>query len=136
MLFKDWVMSLQNSKHDIVKVLEHYGFEIPHGRRGWFTLRCAFHGDKVKSARLNIDNGGFRCFGCDMAGDVYSLIMKREGVGFNEAKQIAEGITGEGNNQVRGKHLSGGRLPSRSGNNAGSSADGAIRRGHRARDGS
>ena len=103
MLFKDWVMSLQNSKHDITKVLEHYGFEVPHGRRGWFTLRCAFHGDKVKSARLNIDNGGFRCFGCDMAGDVYSIIMKKEGVDFNEAKQIAERITGQSNTELRAK---------------------------------
>ena len=102
-LFKGSVTSLQNSKHDIVKVLEHYGFDIPHGRRGWFTLRCAFHGDRVKSARLNIDNGGFRCFGCEMAGDVYSLIMKKEGVGFNEAKQIAEGITGESNGELRSK---------------------------------
>ena len=96
-------MLLQNSKHDIVKVLEHYGFEIPHGKRGWFTLRCAFHGDRVKSARLNIENGGFRCFGCDMAGDVYSLIMKKEGVTFNEAKQIAERITGESNGELRAK---------------------------------
>ena len=96
-------MLLQNSKHDIVKVLEHYGFEIPHGKRGWFTLRCAFHGDRVKSARLNIDNGGFRCFGCDMAGDVYSLIMKKEGVTFNEAKQVAERITGESNGELRTK---------------------------------
>jgi DNA primase len=103
MLSKDSVIFLQNSKHDIVKVLEHYGFEIPHARRGWFTLRCAFHGDKVKSARLNIDNGGFRCFGCDMAGDVYSLIMKKEGVAFNEAKQIAERITGESNGELRKK---------------------------------
>ncbi len=92
-----------NSKHDIGKVLEHYGFEIPHGRRGWVTVRCAFHGDRVKSARLNLDNGGFRCFGCDMAGDVYSLIMKKEGVGYGEAKQIAERITGESNGELRAK---------------------------------
>lgn len=96
-------MLLQNSKHDIGKVLEHYGFEIPHGRRGWVTVRCAFHGDRVKSARLNIDNGGFRCFGCDMAGDVYSIIMKKEGVGYVEAKQIAERITGESNGELRAK---------------------------------
>lgn len=96
-------MLLQNSKHDIGKVLEHYGFEIPHGRRGWITVRCAFHGDRVKSARLNLDNGGFRCFGCDMAGDVYSIIMKKEGVGYGEAKQIAERITGESNNELRTK---------------------------------
>jgi hypothetical protein len=38
-----------------------------------------------------------------MAGDVYSLIMKKEGVGFNEAKQIAEGITGESNGELRSK---------------------------------
>ena len=92
-----------NSKHDIGKVLEHYGLEIPHGRRGWVTVRCAFHGDRVKSARLNLDNGGFRCFGCDMAGDVYSLIMKKEGVGYGEAKQIAERITGESNGELRAK---------------------------------
>lgn len=96
-------MLLQNSKHDIGKVLEHYGFEIPNGRRGWITVRCAFHGDRVKSARLNLDNGGFRCFGCDMAGDVYSIIMKKEGVGYGEAKQIAERITGESNGELRAK---------------------------------
>lgn len=97
-------MLLQNSKHDLAKVLEHYGFDIPHGRRGWVTVRCAFHGDRVKSARLNTENGGFRCFGCDMAGDVYSIIMKKEGVTFNEAKQIAERITGESNGELRSKH--------------------------------
>ena len=96
-------MHSQNSKHDLARVLEHYGFDIPQGKRGWVTVRCAFHGDKVKSARLNTENGGFRCFGCDMAGDVYSIIMKKEGVTFNEAKQIAEGITGESNGELRAK---------------------------------
>jgi DNA primase len=96
-------MLLQNSKHDLAKVLEHYGFDIPQGKRGWITVRCAFHGDRVKSARLNTENGGFRCFGCDMAGDVYSIIMKKEGVTFNEAKQIAERITGESNGELRSK---------------------------------
>jgi DNA primase len=96
-------MLLQNSKHDLGKVLEHYGFDIPQGKRGWVTVRCAFHGDRVKSARLNTENGGFRCFGCDMAGDVYSIIMKKEGVTFNEAKQIAERITGESNGELRAK---------------------------------
>jgi hypothetical protein len=38
-----------------------------------------------------------------MAGDVYSLIMKKEGVGYGEAKQIAERITGESNNELRAK---------------------------------
>jgi DNA primase len=106
-------MSFQTSKHDIVKVLEHYGFTVP-VRHGWITVRCAFHGDKVKSARLNIENGGFRCFGCDMAGDVYSIIMKKEGVGFREAVEIAERITGESNGEVRNKSKRGSTVPDES----------------------
>jgi DNA primase len=96
-------MRSPNSKHDIAKVLEHYGFDIPYGRGGWVTVRCAFHGDRVKSARLNIENGGFRCFGCEMAGDVYSIIMKKEGVNYGEAVAIAERITGESNGELRAK---------------------------------
>ncbi len=50
------VMSSPTSKHDIVKVLEHYGFTIPNNRGGWMSVRCVFHNDHVKSARLNIDD--------------------------------------------------------------------------------
>jgi DNA primase len=67
------------------------------------SLRCVFHNDHVKSARLNIDGGGYRCFACDMAGDVYSIIMKREGVDYGKALKIAEGITGESNTELRSK---------------------------------
>ena len=103
MLFKGSVMSSRTSKHDLVKVLEHYGFTIPSNRGGWMSLRCVFHNDHVKSARLNIDGGGYRCFACDMAGDVYSIIMKREGVDYGKALKIAEGITGESNTELRSK---------------------------------
>lgn len=96
-------MSSQTSKHDIVQVLQHYGFNIPSNRGGWQSVRCMFHNDHIKSARLNIDMGGFRCFACDMAGDVYSLIMKREGVKYGEAIKIAERITGESHGELRAK---------------------------------
>lgn len=103
MSFRGSVMSSPTSKHDIVKVLEHYGFVIQQNRGGWVSVRCVFHNDHVKSARLNIDLGGFRCFACDMAGDVYSIIMKREGVTYGEALKIAERITGESNGELRRK---------------------------------
>lgn len=96
-------MSSPTSKHDIVRVLEHYGFTIGSNRGGWQSVRCMFHNDHIKSARLNIDKGGFRCFACDMAGDVYSLIMKREGVNYGEALKIAERITGESHGELRAK---------------------------------
>ncbi len=110
MSYRGSVMHSQNSKHDIVKVLEHYGFTVPTNRGGWVTVRCAFHNDKVKSARLNIDNGGFRCFACEMSGDVYSLIMKKEGVTYVKALEIAEGITGESNRELRKKPRRGGSV--------------------------
>jgi DNA primase len=94
-------MRSPNSKHDIGPVLEHYGFTLPMNRQGWITVRCAFHNDKVKSARLNLDNGGFRCFACDMSGDVYSIIMKKEGVKYGEAIKIAERITGKSHGELR-----------------------------------
>jgi DNA primase len=103
MSYKGSVVSSPTSKHDIVKVLEHYGFVISTNRGGWVSVRCVFHNDHVKSARLNIDLGGFRCFACDMAGDVYSIIMKREGVNYGEALKIAERITGESNGELRRK---------------------------------
>ena len=121
MLFKGSAMSSQNSKHDIVKVLEHYGFNIP-VREGWVTVRCAFHNDKVKSARLNIDKGGFRCFACDMAGDVYSLIMKKEGVKYGEAVKIAERITGESHGELRAKPSRGSSVSGESRYNGGNGA--------------
>lgn len=115
-------MSSQTSKHDIVKVLEHYGFEVTSNRAGWQSVRCAFHNDHVKSARLNIAIGGFRCFACDMAGDVYSIIMKKEGVNYGKALEIAEGITGESNNQLRAKPRRGNAVPSESRYNRGDGA--------------
>lgn len=119
MSFRGSVMSSPTSKHDIVKVLQHYGFTIPANRGGWMSVRCSFHNDHVKSARLNIDNGGFRCFACDMAGDVYSIIMKREGVNYGEALKIAEGITGEGNRELRKKPKRGASISSDSRYNRG-----------------
>jgi hypothetical protein len=47
-----------------------------------------------------------------MAGDVYSIIMKKEGVGYREAIKIAEGITGKSEQEVRGKFNGDNAVPS------------------------
>jgi DNA primase len=80
------------------------------------------------SASVNIKENIFNCFACGMNGNSIQLIAKQERVNNREAKSIAERITGESHSQVRGKHLSGGRLPQKQGNNQGSSASGSIRR--------
>ena len=112
---------------DIVSVLKHYGANITRST-GQVNVKCPFHNDSHASASFNTRENIFNCFACGMQGNSIQIIAKQERCDIREAKSIAEGITGESNQQVRGKHLSGGRLPSKQGNNKGSSASGAIRR--------
>ena len=120
-------MYLVDDLPDIVAVLKHYGANILRAS-GQVNIKCPFHNDTHSSASFNTRNNIFNCFACGMQGNSIQIIARQEGVDIREAKSIAEGITGESHTQVRGKHLSGGRLPSKSGNQQGSSANGAIRR--------
>jgi DNA primase len=116
-----------NDLPDIVTVLQHYGATV---RRttGQVNIKCPFHNDSHASASFNSRENIFNCFACGMQGNSIQIIARKEGVDNREARVIAEGITGESSAQVRGKHLSGGRLPRKSGHNKGSSTSGSIRR--------
>jgi len=120
-------MYLVDDLPDIVAVLKHYGANINRSS-GQVNIKCPFHNDSHASASFNTKQNIFNCFACGMQGNSIQIIAKQERCDIREAKSIAERITGESNEQVRGKHFSGGRLPSKSGNNKGSSASGAIRR--------
>lgn len=82
-------------KPDIERVLEYYaGAEgrdfILRQAAGTAKIRCPFHDDNRPSAVVNLETGRFHCFACDApSGDSYDLIMQREGIGFNDAKQWA-----------------------------------------------
>lgn len=58
-------------------------------RRGWALGRCPFHQSKSgKSFSVNLESGGFHCFGCDArGGDVLSFLRQRDGLSFKEAAQ-------------------------------------------------
>ena len=120
-------MYLTDDMPDIVTVLKHYGANM-NRTSGQVNIRCPFHDDTHKSASFNTKENIFNCFACGMQGNSLQIIAHQERVNIHEAKFFAEGITGQSSGQIRGKHLSGGRLPSKQGNNAGSSANGAIRR--------
>ena len=120
-------MYLTDDMPDIVTVLKYYGANM-NRTSGQVNIRCPFHDDTHKSASFNTKENIFNCFACGMQGNSLQIIARQERVNIHEAKFFAEGITGQSSGQIRGKHLSGGRLPSKQGNNAGSSANGAIRR--------
>ena len=100
-------------KHPIAPLLEHYGAETQDDTRtGWVKIKCPFHGDHHASAAVSFENGYFKCFACDMAGDIYELIMRKEGIGFVEALAYAEGVVRASNRPLSETSWSGGSLPS------------------------
>jgi DNA primase len=121
------VIKIDNDLPSIRAILEHYGASI-RSTHGQVNLKCPFHSDTHQSGSANLDKNIFICFACGVQGNSIQIICSQEGLNFNEAKQFAEGITGHSSSNVRGKHLSGGRLPTKQRNSARGSTSGVIRR--------
>ena len=116
-----------NELPSIREVLIYYGAKIRSGN-GQVNLRCPFHSDTHQSASANLEKNIFICFACGVQGNSIQLICQQERVDYREANIIAERITGESREQVRGKHLSGGTLPKKQGHITSNSTIGSIRR--------
>jgi hypothetical protein len=88
-------------KHDVSAYLAHVGATLPAVGHGWRKMKCPFHGDKHASSAVNYEENRFKCFGCEAQGDVYDLIMYKEGGNYIEAIKFAESISLAGNRPVR-----------------------------------
>ena len=71
---------------DIKSVVEQYVQLRPNGR----TLKCCcpFHQEKTPSFVVYPSNDTWYCFGCGEGGNIFSFVMKKEGVTFPEAVKI------------------------------------------------
>ena len=121
------VINIDNDLPPIREILEHYGATL-RSTHGQVNLRCPFHSDSHQSGTANLDKNIFICFACGVQGNSIQIIVRQEGLNFNEAKRFAEGIAGKVSTEVRGKYSSGRRLPSKQGNSSGGSTVGSIRR--------
>lgn len=90
-------------KPSIEEYLNYIGAEIPARGSGWRKMKCCFHIDSHASAAVNYDKNAFICHGCGVKGDVYSLIMYKEGGDFREAVNFAASVLTTGNTEIRGK---------------------------------
>ncbi len=61
--------------------------------RNWKGL-CPFHEEKTPSFNVSPDRGSYHCFGCQEGGNVFSFLMKHEGLTFPEAVRSLAGEVG------------------------------------------
>jgi len=46
---------------------------------------CPFHSEKTPSFTVDAEKGLYHCFGCGVGGDIFTLVMEKENLGFTEA---------------------------------------------------
>jgi DNA primase len=71
------------ARADIVEVV---GEQVPLKRAGKdFRALCPFHHEKTPSFYVVPRGGFYKCFGCGESGDVFTFLMKRAGISFQDA---------------------------------------------------
>jgi len=74
---------------NIVEIASQYTTLKKRGKK--FVGLCPFHSEKDPSFTVDDEKQLFHCFGCGVGGDVFSLVMQKENLGFPEAlRSLAE----------------------------------------------
>lgn len=76
-------------KPELLKVLRHYDADVQEYRVSQL-IRCIVHDEARASMSVNLTRGLVNCMACGFSGDSYSIVMKKEGIGFREAIQFGE----------------------------------------------
>ncbi|HEY3394762.1 MAG TPA: CHC2 zinc finger domain-containing protein [Lacipirellulaceae bacterium] len=71
---------------DIVNLVSSYVQLRRQGRN--FVGICPWHDDSRPSLQVNPERQSFKCWVCDIGGDVFSFVMKAEGLEFREALEM------------------------------------------------
>ncbi|OYT73922.1 MAG: DNA primase [Chloracidobacterium sp. CP2_5A] len=80
------------SQADIARVISNY---VTLRKRGASYIACCpFHNEKTPSFNVHPGKQVFKCFGCGVGGDVFTFVMRMEGVAFAEAARMVAEVCG------------------------------------------
>ena len=89
MRYSDEIIEEVRQNNDVVDFISQY-VHLTRKGRNYFGL-CPFHSEKSPSFSVSPDRQIFHCFGCGVGGNVYTFLMKIEGITFKESlEQLAE----------------------------------------------
>lgn len=80
------------AKVDIADLISSYGYTLKRGGNDLWCC-CPFHNEKTPSFKVDVSRGTYHCFGCGESGDVFSFVMKQEGLTFGDAiRKLASSV--------------------------------------------
>lgn len=83
---KDLIDEIRNN-NDIVQIITERGVPLRQRGQNYFA-RCPFHEDNNPSFCVSPEKQSFFCYGCNTGGNVFTFLMKSEGMTFYEAVKI------------------------------------------------
>ncbi len=79
-------MEIVDQVRDAASIVELAGQYTALRQRGKkYVGLCPFHSEKSPSFTVDAEKGLYHCFGCGVGGDVFTLVMEKENLGFQEA---------------------------------------------------
>lgn len=80
-MYNKEILEKIRSQVDILTFLENRGISFRQTGNAWVGL-CPVHNERTPSFNVNTSFQTFRCFGCGIHGDIFSLVQEIEGLSF------------------------------------------------------
>jgi DNA primase len=83
----------ENDQKELVRqaidIVDLVGSYVPLRRAGrGYKALCPFHDDTTPSLQVNPERQSWKCWVCDVGGDIFSFVMQKENVDFREALEM------------------------------------------------